>query len=146
MIKIALREHEIGDAEKANHFYLRGEVADEGYSGWSDIVVAEEDLKYFLEDLKGFARKFEGAPELKAGWGDEVYFRMRIEKWKMAGTIWVGGEIATPARARTSSNPSCSHRLLFGFPAEPGQLDTFLSNLYGLIAGHKKEAVLESAK
>jgi hypothetical protein len=146
MIKITLQEYEINDAEKGNYFYLRGEVADEGYAGWSDIVVAEEDLKAFFEDLNNFARDFKGMPELKTGWGDEAYFRIRFEKWRPTGTLWVDGEIATPARGKTSSDPSCSHRFIFGFPTEPGQLDAFLSDLHDVMNGDRKEAILEGTK
>lgn len=78
MIKITLEEYEINDPEKGNYFYLRGKVADEGYAGWSDIVVAEEDLKAFFEDLNNFAKDFKGTPELKTGWG-----RRRISEFAL---------------------------------------------------------------
>ena len=59
-----MQEYEINEAEKGNYFYLRGDVADEGYAGWSDIVMAENDLKAFHEELKEFAKEFKGTPEL----------------------------------------------------------------------------------
>lgn len=146
MIKITLEEYEINNPKKGNYFYLRGEVADEGYAGWSDIVVAEKDLKAFCEELKNFAKDFKCMPELKTGWGEETYFRIRFEKWRPTGTMWIDGEIATSARAKTSFNPPCSHRFIFSFPTEPGQLDTFLEDLHNVMKGDRKEAVLESTK
>ena len=146
MIKITLEEYEINDPEKGNYFYLRGKVADEGYAGWSDIVVAEEDLKAFFEDLNNFAKDFKGTPELKTGWGEEAYFRIRFEKWRPTGTLWVDGEIATPARAKTSSNPPCSHRFIFGFPTEPGQLDAILGRPSRRDEGRQKRSYFEKHK
>jgi hypothetical protein len=144
MIKLTLQGFEVNDPGKGNYFYLRAEVADEGYMGWSDIVVAEHDLKTFSEELKEFAKDFKGTPELKTGWGDQVYFQIHFEKWKPTGALWVDGEIATPARSKTNTDPPCSHRFVFGFPVDPVQFDSFMTNLLDLISGARKEGVLES--
>jgi hypothetical protein len=144
MIRIALEAYEVNDPEKGNYFYLRGEVSDEGYAGWTEFVVAEEDLRAFFEELKDFAKEFKGSPELKAGWRNEVYFRVRFEKWKPTGSLWVGGEIAAPARSGRDLDPLCSHQFTFGFPTDPVQFDSFLESLLGLLNRTGEEAVLES--
>jgi hypothetical protein len=142
MIRITLKEYEVNDADKGNYYYLRGEVADEGFTGWSDFVVAEYYLRSFTEELRDFAKEFKGTPELRAGWGDEVYFRLRLEKWKATGVLWIDGEVASPARSRTDSNPPCSHRFIFGFPTDPAQFDTFLASLLSLINGVGEVVIL----
>ena len=146
MIRITVQEYEVNDPDKGNYYYLRGEIADEGYVGWSNFVVAERDLRRFSEELKGFAKDFRGTPELKTGWENEVYFRVQFEKWKSTGALWVNGEIATPAHPKVNLNAPCSHRFVFGFPLEPVQLDSFIANLVGLIDGARKEIILESGK
>jgi hypothetical protein len=144
MIKIILQEYEVNGPRMGNYFYLHGEVTDVGYAGWSDFVVPEPVLKVFSEELKDFAKEFVGVPELRAGWGDEVYFRVCFEKWKPTGALWVEGEIATPARSKTDCNPPCSHRFVFGFPIYPAQIDSFLTDLLELINGVRREIILES--
>ena len=144
MIRIILREYEVNGPDKGNYFYLRSEVADEGYTGWSDFVVAEDDLRVFSEELKDFGKEFKGTPELKTGWGNEVYFQVRFEKWKPTGSLWVGGEIAAPARSGRDLDPLCSHRFTFGFPTDPVQFDSFLESLLGLLNRTGEEAVLGS--
>jgi len=145
MIKITIQEHEINNAEMGNYFYLRGEVEDEGYTGWTDFVVAEDDLKSFLNQLKEFSKDFDGTPELKAGWGEEIYFQIRFEKWRSAGMLWVEGKIATPARSKSEANQICSHCLVYGFPLEPIQLDSFISSLFSMVKGASEAALLENS-
>lgn len=146
MITITLQEYEVNDPDKGNCYYLRGEVADEGYTGWSNFVVMERDLRAFSRELKAFAKDFRATPELKTGWGNEVYFRVRFEKGKSTGALWVNGEIATPAHHKINLNAPCSHRFVFGFPMDPVQLDSFMADLVALMDGARKEIVLGSRK
>lgn len=143
MIKIILQEYEVNDPDKGNYFYLRGEAKDGGYTGWSDFVVAESDLRAFFAELEDFGKEFRGTPELRAGWPDEVYFRLRLKKWKISGALWVDVEIAAPVRSKASSAGLRSHRLSFGFPSDPVQFDEFLGGLREFINGEGKEISLE---
>ena len=146
MIRIILQEYEVNAPGKGNYYYLRCEITDEGYCGWSNVVIAESHLRAFYKELKDFSRELRGTPELSTGWGNEVYFRLHFEKWKSTGTLWISGEIATPAHRKIITNAPCSHRFLFGFPTDPAQLDSFMANLALLIDGTRKETILDGKK
>jgi hypothetical protein len=146
MLKIILQEFEENKPGKGNWYYLRGEYNAGDFSGWSHFVLSESDFHDFIEELKLFSVKFEGSPKVSTGWGDEIYFSLQIEKWKKTGTLWASGELAYHVYSKTISDPPCSHRVVFGFPLEPSQLDSFASGLTNLRNQRGNEAILNGIK
>jgi hypothetical protein len=147
MLTIKLQEFEVNDSAKGNYFYLWGQVDESGFSGWSNFVVSEADLRAFWANLSEFAKDFTGHPELRAGWGEECYFRLGFQKWKTTGPLWVDGEIATGLHHEEKVEyPRCSHRCEFSFSVDPAQLDRFLQDLSALMKGRKEGVILEPRK
>jgi len=71
------------------YFSFIAEIFADGYSGTSRIDVADRDVERFADSLDMFYKSLSGEPELATGWGTEIHFRLRLQKYDSAGKVWM---------------------------------------------------------
>ena len=141
MIRLQCTEFERNAPELGDYLYVRVDVEDAGFCGYSNCVFSEGNWDGFLAELNQLAHGAAPSASLTAGWGDEVYFSLEFEQPDIRGHVWVSVVVAHPVRARVPVNPPVSHRLNFAYEIDLATLDRMLADAKGFKTGAALEVV-----
>jgi hypothetical protein len=128
VIRLECQELERNPGELGTYLYCRAAVEDGGFTGWTRFVIAEQTWDEFSRQLAAYAQKPNSPVDLRAGWGDEVYFELELEPPDSRGHVWISGCVASPIRARVQVNPPVSHVLHFAYEIDMATLDRVVSD------------------